>query len=563
MTDWEITRVSPDATHHLTTTGRPLYQARFDEVLKFHAPGLAPVRDASGAYHITADGHEAYQLRHLRTFGFYEGRAVVQSETGWFHIRTDGVPLYQERFLWCGNFQDGLCPVRDSDNLYFHIKHDGARPYEQRYRYAGDFRDGFAVVQRDDGRHSHIDTGGTLLHGKWFLDLDVFHKNHARACDMGGWHHVDASGTPLYQERFKHVEPFYNGRARVEGFDGSLSVIDETGNEVMELREPLRSQLEELSGDMVGVWRTQTIRAAVELGVFEALPASATDMEKSIGLPAPVLPRLMRALVELKLVYPGADGRYHTTTRGGYLVRSHPMSLAEAANHWGRDSCDAWSQVVGALRTSTPAFTASHGVNFFDWIEDEPDVLKGYHGALASYAKHDYELLGRVVDFSAHRTVLDAGGGSGELSFALLRCYKGLQATVMDRPEVIALGRVPQDLNGRCRYIAGDLFQRWPEQAEAVVLARVLHDWSDADALRILCRAREAMSRDGLLYLVEMVLDASTGQGGLLDLHMLVMTGGAERTLSQFVCLLGKAGFELIEVVDTGNVSSVIKARAI
>lgn len=563
MMDWQTCRISPDATHHQAADGRPLYPARFDEVLKFHAPGLAPVRDASGAYHITADGREAYQARHLRTFGFYEGHAAVQSESGWFHIRPDGSPLYQERYAWCGNLQNGLCPVRDYDNLYFHITGDGARPYNQRYRYAGDFRDGFAVVQRDDGKHSHIDTQGILLHGKWFLDLDVFHKSHARACDMGGWHHVDLSGTPLYQERFKEVEPFYNGQARVESFNGSLLVIDEAGNEVLQLREPSRSELEELSADMVGMWRTQTVRAAVELGVFEALPASATDIEKSTGLPDSVAPRLMRPLAELRLVYSGTDGRYYATTRGGYLVRSHPLSLADAALLWGCETYDAWSTVVECLRTGKPSFAGLQEVTFFDWISDKPDVLRGYHTALASYAKHDYESLGRLVDFSAHKMVLDAGGGSGELSFALLRCCDQLHATVMDRPEVVAIGRVPEDLDGRCRFIAGDLFQRWPELSEAVVLARVLHDWSDADALRILRRAREAMPSGGALYLVEMVLDESTGHGGLLDLHMLVITGGAERTLSQFVSLLGRAGFELTEVSDTGSVSSVIKARAV
>lgn len=563
MTDWQTTRVSPDATHHLTVDGLPLYQARFDEVLKFHPPGLAPVRDASGAYHVTPDGQEAYQNRYLRTFGFYEGRAAVQSEMGWFHIPTDGVPLYQERYLWCGNFQNGFCPVRDSKKLYFHITDDGAQLYEQRYRYVGDFRDGFAVVQRDDGKHSHIDAHGTLLHGKWFLDLDVFHKGHARACDAGGWLHVDLSGTPLYQKRFKDVEPFYNGQARVEGFDGSLSVIDEAGAQVLELRKPLHSQLEELSGDMVGMWRTQTIRAAVELGVFKVLPASAEEIEKNLALPSSVAPRLMRALVELSLVYPESDGRYHPTSTGGYLVRSHPLSLADAALLWGRETYDAWSGVVESLQTGRSSFTESHEVNFFDWIRDKPDALTGYHAALAVYAKHDYETLGHSIDFSAHRTILDAGGGSGELSFALLRRYNGLHATVMDRPEVAALGRVPQDLEGRCRFIAGDLFRRWPEQVEAVVLARVLHDWPDADALQILRRAREAMPRDGSLYLVEMVLDESVGHGGLLDLHMLVITGGVERTLSQFVSLLGHAGFEFTGVADTGRVSSAIKARAV
>ena len=281
--DWGEYRISPDGSHHVRG-GKPVYAARFIEVLKFHAPGLAPVRDASGAYHITPGGQPAYESRHIRTFGFYEGRAAVHSADGWFHILPDGSPLYPERYGWCGNFQEGRCPVRLPDARYLHIGEDGTPAYSERHRYAGDFRDGYAVVQRDDGRHSHIDPSGALVHGRWFLDLDVFHKNFARARDEQGWHHVDIKGQPLYRHRYMNVEPFYNGQARVEGFYGSLSVIGESGDTLVELREPLRSPLEELSGDMVGMWKTQAIRAAVELGVFESLPASAQDIERSLEL---------------------------------------------------------------------------------------------------------------------------------------------------------------------------------------------------------------------------------------------------------------------------------------
>ena len=134
-----------------TDDGRPLYQARFHEALKFHSPGLAPVLDASGAYHITPDGLAAYPERYLRTFGFYEGIAAVHSTSGWHHIGPDGAPRYVERYAWCGNFQEGRCSVRDDVGRYFHIAADGSPAYPERYRYAGDFRDGHAVVQNDSG----------------------------------------------------------------------------------------------------------------------------------------------------------------------------------------------------------------------------------------------------------------------------------------------------------------------------------------------------------------------------------------------------------------------------
>ena len=562
--DWKHSRPVPEGTHHVDDDGSPLYRSRYDEVLKFHAPGLAPVRDASGGYHITPDGLPAYEVRYLRTFGFYEGRAAaVHSSEGWFHILPDGTPLYAERYAWCGNFQEERCPVRLPDRSYFHVTAEGAPAYGERYRYAGDFRDGFAVVQRGDGKHSHIDPWGNLVHGRWFLDLDVFHKNRARARDERGWHHVDLRGKPLYDSRFGNVEPFYNGQARVEGLDGSLSVIDEAGETLLQLRKPRRSPLEELSADMVGVWRTQTIRMAVELGVFEALPAPAAELEQGIRLGDGAGPRLMRALTELGLVSRDGDGVYHPTDRGAHLRWSHPLSLVDAALHWGREAHAAWLDSAWSLRTGESGFSKRYGRNFFDWLEARPEELESYHRAMASYARHDYRHLADSVDFGVHESILDAGGGAGELSFALLRAFPNLTATVLDRPEVVKLAGVPDELAGRCRFVPGDLFQQWPVAADAVALSRVLHDWPDDNALRILARAREALPAGGTLYVVEMVLDDSSGAGGLLDLNLLVMTGGAERTEAQFRGLLNRAGFELLDVTETGAVSWVIRARAV
>lgn len=126
--------------------------------------------------------------------------------------------------------------VRNSSGSYLHLTHDLAPAYAAGWRYAGDFRHGIAVVQGEDGRSTHIDRDGHLVHGRWFNDLDVFHKGFARARDSRGWMHVDRSGEPLYSRRLAAVEPFYNGQARVEHHDGDREIIDEHGDMVLVLR---------------------------------------------------------------------------------------------------------------------------------------------------------------------------------------------------------------------------------------------------------------------------------------------------------------------------------------
>ncbi len=234
MPRWNDTTVSKDKTYHIYKNN-PLYSQRFKEVLKFHHPGLAPVVDSSGAYHINMDGSPAYKERFLRTFGYYEERAAVSSDMGWYHILSDGKPLYPQRYSFCGNYQYQRCVVRDNANRYFHINLKGERVYESNYCYVGDFKDDYAVVRLPSGRCKHIDTHGNFLNNKSFLDLDVFHKGFARCKDQQGWFHSDISGSSIYEQRFNWVEPFYNGQALVETKEGKKKIIDETGSTIMVL----------------------------------------------------------------------------------------------------------------------------------------------------------------------------------------------------------------------------------------------------------------------------------------------------------------------------------------
>lgn len=212
--------------------GKPVFK-KFKSLLKFHAPGLAPVEDESGWYHITAEGEPLYSERYLRTFGYYCGFAAVTAKDGCFHIGTDGKPLYAERYAWCGNFQENICTVRDFGNNYFHIGADGRRLYESNFVYAGDFRDDIACVKCTDGFCRHIDSKGNFINDKAFLDIGVFHKNIAPARDEKGWFHSDINGNALYNERYLNIEPFYNGFALVTNFDWSKKVINEKGETIV------------------------------------------------------------------------------------------------------------------------------------------------------------------------------------------------------------------------------------------------------------------------------------------------------------------------------------------
>ena len=230
--NWKDIQVSFDSTHFVFD-GKPIFDKTFIEVLKFHSPGLAPVKDNSGAYHIDIIGNELYSNRYSRTFGFYCSRASVNDNNLWFHINEKGNKIYSISYLWTGNYQENLCTVRNVHNHYFHIDLQGNRIYTDNYIYAGDYKDGIACVKSIDGLYRHIDNKGKLINDKSFLDLGVFHKNYATAKNNDGWFHIDKQGNEIYKTRYLTIEPFYNGFALVTKFDSEKIIIDEQGHEIL------------------------------------------------------------------------------------------------------------------------------------------------------------------------------------------------------------------------------------------------------------------------------------------------------------------------------------------
>ncbi len=231
--DWREIKVSENGTHFLIKS-KPAFNKRFLEVLKFHAPGLAPVKDDSGSYHIDTFGIELYSERYTRTFGFYCNRASVVQNSNWFHIDHNGERAYGEFYSWVGNFQENRCPVRDGKN-YFHIDLLGNRIYPGNHVYCGDFKDGIACVKTSSGVCRHIDAEGNFINGGSFIDLGIFHKNIATAKDGKGWYHINRNGNELYSERYLAIEPFYNGFALATALDGQKTIIDETGQTILKV----------------------------------------------------------------------------------------------------------------------------------------------------------------------------------------------------------------------------------------------------------------------------------------------------------------------------------------
>lgn len=547
-------KISSCETYH-EKDDKPLYEKRFSKVLTFHSPGLAPVLDEEGAYHIDSVGKAAYTNRFKRTFGFYDQRAAVETEDGCFHILPNGNSAYFEKYEWCGNFQEGCCPVRNYDKYYFHIKTSGEPLCSERYAYVGDFKDGIAVVCNEQGLHTHINKQGTLIHSTWFDQLDVFHKDFARAKDERGWAHIDKQGTFIYKERYAVVEPFYNGVAHVEDFEGNLLLINETGKIVKIIREKDGSnkKINELSGDMVGFWKTWTLYTAITLQIPDYLPANLEYVAHKANIPVANVKRLFKALWELDIIQPRDDNDWELTQKGSFLKPVNSSFMASAGLMWGRVN-QSWESLPNLIKTSND----KHVISFKEEEEDNNTLTK-YHRALDGYTEKDFKELSHLSFWKNHTHLLGFGRSSLFLISELLKKHEHLRGTLLGSEKTFRNFDIPVSLANRLDIDQWNIENSWFVKADAVLFCRYLHYFPDSHVIDILKKAKENLHEDGSIYVMEMVLDENTPMGGLFDLNMFVETNGKVRSMEEWEGLFTLVQLRIEEIQELSPVLTLLK----
>lgn len=204
----------------------------------------------------------------------------------------------------------------------------------------------------------------------------------------------------------------------------------------------------------------------------------------------------------------------------------------------------------------------------FEYLDAHPDLARKLQ---AAFSERTAALAGSVAagyDFSPLRTVADIGGGKGTLLAAILQAHRHLRGVLLDRPPVAADAAAVFQAAGvadRCRIVPGDFFQSVPDGADAYILANVLHDWDDADSVRILGACRRAMASDSRVLIVERLIPDDPAEAVpvlLSDLNMMVLPGGRERTNDEYGQLLAEAGLNLARVQPVAPPYGVIEGLA-
>lgn len=265
-----------------------------------------------------------------------------------------------------------------------------------------------------------------------------------------------------------------------------------------------------------GVLAAQAIHAAVRFGIPDLLasgPKSAEELAPVCGAHAPTLERLLRALTSIELFQRLPDGRYKNSPGTEILRRDHPQSL------WGEGlflpAQFVWrplGELTESIRTGEAAFNRVFGQGVFAYLAEHPDDAEAFNCVMAQEIQWTTPALLRAYDFSRFKRLVDVAGGYGVFLSHVLAATPQLEGVLFDQPQVVAKAKdsFTGALAGRATIVAGSFFDRIPEGGDAYLLRRIIHDWEDKEALKILTNVHDAMTPDGTLLVVEGLIDSPT-----------------------------------------------------
>ena len=333
----------------------------------------------------------------------------------------------------------------------------------------------------------------------------------------------------------------------------------------MNLAPPPPQQMMEL---ITGYWRSQAVGVAARLAIADRLgdgPKTVATLAAETATNEAALFRLLRGLASFGVFEETVPRTFGLTPLADTLRSNVPGSMRDfamaetAPGHWLP-----WGNLDEAVRTGERATPAALGCEIFEWYGTHPVEGAAFSGAMGNLSALAAQEVGRVLPLPEKATVVDVGGAHGTLLAGVLNANPAARGVLTDLPHVIAdapRALAAMGIAGRAEAVAGDFFQAVPE-GDVYLLKQVLHDWSDEQCVTILRNCARAMKPGGKVAVVEMVVpeDGTPSLAQIMDLNMLVMLPGRERTEAEFSALFQAAGLSAANVMPTHSPFSLVEA---
>jgi SAM-dependent methyltransferase len=301
-------------------------------------------------------------------------------------------------------------------------------------------------------------------------------------------------------------------------------------------------------------WKYMAVSTACKLSIFDALQKKQTSQQLAISLSLneQKATLLLEALVSVGFLKKQND-YFELNEISDYLTEQHPESLKYAAMNWSGEHLTAWQDLDYSIATGKSSFEHIYGCSFFDYLNEHPAKLHNYHKAMYEYARYDYKQLPELIDFGKHTSVMDVGGGYGAAIKHISKRYPNVKCILFDLVKVILSAETVD-----CFKISGNFFENIPSVSDALILSRILHDWNNDDANRILINCNKTLPENGTLYVIENCKGTTENDLSLLSLNMSVMCESYERTTEEYIDLCFRAGFAYQSQLKLNHLQTIL-----
>jgi hypothetical protein len=318
---------------------------------------------------------------------------------------------------------------------------------------------------------------------------------------------------------------------------------------------------------------TRALYAFAELGIADLLtdgPRSAVEIAPAAGAQAAPLYRLLRMVAGLGFLVEDADQRFALTPLGDAMrsdAPGHARSMTRLIA--GPLGWSVLGEFLHSVKTGEAGSEKALGQPIFEYLASAPQEATWFNEMMIAFHGTEPAAVAAAYDFSGLGTIVDVGGGTGNLLTTILLANPNLRGQLHDMPHVAAEARTliaSRGLSDRCAVSEGSFFDDVPAGGDAYLLSHIIHDWDEASCLKIFTACRRVMKPGARLLVVEMVIPAGNEfhPSKLSDMIMLAFTpGGCERTAQEYAALFAKAGFALTRVVPTASPVSVVEATSV
>jgi hypothetical protein len=325
---------------------------------------------------------------------------------------------------------------------------------------------------------------------------------------------------------------------------------------------PANIQLMQLT---TACWASRCLHVVAELGVADALgdqPQSTEALAKATSTQPQALYRVLRLLASLG-IFEWRNGTWNHTESSRFLRSNHPESLRDYVRMLGLPVFwSALEDLEHSLRTGECAFAKRHPEGVFAYLAKHPDESRIFDSAMTSKSHRDIAAILPAYGFSQFATIADIAGGRGHLLRAILKSSPKTQGILFDQPHVVA--EVAPEDGEKLTVIGGNFFTDSMPKADAYLLMNIIHDWPDAESIKILSAIRRAMSKRARVLIIETVVPDAPGPhlSKELDIAMMAIPGGMERTQEEYASLATKCALRLERMVETLSPYSVLEMVA-